>query len=371
MGLLNWFQTLFRDEAKKYKYTEIDPTHIKFKDNHQINPAPLKAGQHYFRLWLVEMFLKNDRDWFKSWHPAVHTAITFRFGDKEELITHVAGQSRLTDVGPDNLDKVVSVNHPLTSLVPFRGGDVEVDAGLLAMQGKDDVKSFLKVLGDFSSLLVVPQLSAALAVATPLANGVAELVGATNGSLVLGLHDTWTGGAGGGNLLREKYFVVILAEDFEIDETKLWVENDRLKYGDTQETGKLLTGYNFMLFRIERQDEFDAWDSLTSIKEPFDQATTLVQSGNKEQAEVFLKQAKLAAYNAKELTRDVDGRRIIDILQKRFDFAKDFLGAGAFEQFDKSLANAMKAPGVMSVQEAVSKGKLRLADLRLGEHSQE
>ncbi len=368
MPLLDWFKTRFKDESKKYKYTEIDPTHVKFKDNHQINPDTLKAGTHYFRLWLLEMFLKNDRDWFKSWHPAVHSAVTFKFGDKEELVTHVAGQTRLKNVEPANLDKVVSVNHALTSLVPFNGGEVIVDAGLLAMQGSDSIKGFLKVLGDFSSLLVVPQLSAALAVAAPLANGVSELVGATDGKLMLGLSDTWTGGAGGN--LREKYFVVILAEDKKIEDDKLWVENNRLKYGDTQEGSELLTGYNYMLFRIERQDEFDAWDSLTSIKQPFDQALLLLKSGNKVEADALLKQAKLAAFSAKELTSEVDNRRVIDLLQKKFDQAKEFLGQGAFEDFDSSLESAMKGPGVMSVEEAAGKGKLRLKDLRLGEHDE-
>ena len=362
MGVLDWFKTRFSDEAKKYIYTEIDPSHVKFGDNHQINPQPLKAGTHYFRLWLVEMFLKNDRDWFKSWYPAVHSAVNFTFGDKDELITHVAGPTRLKDVGPDNLDKVVSVNHQLTSLVPFNGGQVEIDAGLLAMQGSDDLKGFLKVLGDFSSLLVVPQLSAALAVAAPLANGVSELVGSTNGKLVLGLHDTWTGGAGGANLLREKYFTVILAEENKIIKEKLWVENDRLKHGESQESAKLLTGFNYMLFRIERQDEFDSWDSLTSIKEPFEQALLMLKAGNKDEAAALIKQAKLAAYNAKELTREVDSRRIIDIIQKRFDTAKEFLGSAAFDELDTSLTNAMRASDVLSSEEAASKGRLRIAD---------
>jgi hypothetical protein len=329
----------------------------------------LEAGKHYFRLWLVEMFLKHDRDWFKSWHPAVHSAVTFRFGDKEEVITHVAGQSRLRDVGEDNLDKVVSVNHPLTSLVPFNGGTVELDAGLLAMQGKDDLKGFIKVLGDFSSLLVVPQLSAALAVAGPLANGISELVGATDGRLVLGLSDTWTGQAGGGNRLREKYFVVILAEDASIDEKKLWVVNDRLRYGASAQASKQLTGFNYMLFRIERQNEFDAWDSLTPIREPYEQALLLLQTGNADQAETLIKQAKLAAFKAKELTRDVDRRRVVDMLQKKYDEAKEVLiGGGAFEvEKDLSLASAMSSSSVLSVDEAADRGRLRPADLELGE----
>lgn len=370
MSLLDWFVTRFRDEAKKYKYVEIDPPHVNFKDGHQLNPAPLEAGKHYFRLWLVEMFIKNDRDWFKSWYPAVHSAVTFKFGDKEEVITHVAGPTKLTNVGKENLDKVVSINHQLTSLLPFNGGTVGLDAGLLAMQGSDSLGSFIKVLGDFSSLLVVPQLSAALAVATPLANGITELVGATDGELMVGLHDTWAAQAGGANVLREKYLAVILAEEKDIKGEKLWVEDDQLRYGDKRETSKPLTGFHYMLFRIERQDAFDAWDSLTSIKEPYEQALVFLQTGSVDQAESFIKQAKLAAFKAKELTRDVDRRRVVDMLQKKYDEAKEvMIGSGAFEPdpADLSLGEVMNAPSAMSVEAAAEQGPLRLADLELGD----
>ena len=86
------------------------------------------------------------------------------------MITRVAGASLLPDLSTDNLDRVIGLNYPMTPLVPFNGGTVSLSAGLLAIAGKNDVKSFLKVLGDFSNLLMVPQLSAALTIATPLSH---------------------------------------------------------------------------------------------------------------------------------------------------------------------------------------------------------
>src|SRR5436309_2835760 len=130
MGLVNWFKDRWEREAKRYKYVNLDPKQVQLSGGRTADSEPLVAGNHYFRLWLVGMSLKNDREWFKAWQPAVYSSITFTFGDKTETLTHVAGQSRLKDVGTQSLDKVISLNYPLTALVPFNGGTIELDAGL-------------------------------------------------------------------------------------------------------------------------------------------------------------------------------------------------------------------------------------------------
>jgi len=48
----------------------------------------------------------------------------------------------------------------------------------------------------------VPQLSAALAVAEPVATGVTEPLGSTNGQMHLNLHQTYTTKSGGAAELR-------------------------------------------------------------------------------------------------------------------------------------------------------------------------
>ena len=87
---------------------------------------------------------------------------------------------------------------------------------------------------------------------------------------MLGLHQTWTSGTAGAAPLRAGYFTVILADDAALDTRKFWIHNGRLAYGDAAQTAKPLRGYNYMLFRLERRDERDDWDSLQTIQEPYD-----------------------------------------------------------------------------------------------------
>lgn len=364
MSLLGWFQSLWKKESGKYKYVSIDAAHVLSDDEGTPADESFTAGNHYFRLWLVEMFLKNDREWFTSWHPAVHAAINFRFGDSDELVTRVAGQTLLPSLDTQNLNRVVGLNYQMTPLVPFNGGVIELSAGLLAIAGKNEVKSFLKVLGDFSNLLMVPQLSTALAIATPLANGLAELVGATENKLTLGLHQTWTGGSGGAAQLRAGYFAVILADDNQLEDRKLWVEKGRLKYGDTLAAARPLSGYHYMLFRLERRSERDDWDSLTAIQEPYDKAIEMLRVGNAVQADAYIRTAKAAAFTAKELTRNVDQRRVVKQLELRYAEAQEALQQNAFDEASATgLGSVMQ--GAMPASEAASLGTLLPEDVGL------
>ena len=357
MGLLDWFQSRWKSESDKYVYASIKNSNVINDQGGTPSDQPFAAGDHYFRLWLVEMFLENDREWFTSWHPAVHAGISFKFGNSEEVITRVAGASLLPDLSTDNLDRVIGLNYPMTPLVPFNGGTVSLSAGLLAIAGKNDVKSFLKVLGDFSNLLMVPQLSAALTIATPLANGLSELVGATTNNLMLGLQQTWSSGTGGGASLRAGYVAVVLAKDDEIDRDRLWVIDGRLRYGVASGDAKPLTGFNYMLFRLERRDERDDWDSLTAIRDPYNKAIEMLQAGNTEQADAFIRAAKAAAFLAPELTQNVDRRRVVKQIQQRYEEAKDDLGAGAFRAAaETSFSDVMQ--GAISVTEAKALGSL-------------
>ncbi len=364
MGLLDWFESRWKSESKMYKYAQIPGANVVSAGEGPKSPEPFAAGDHYFRLWLVEMFLANDRKWFTEWHPAVHAAVRFNFGDKEELITRVAGASLLPDLSNEKLNRVVSLNYALTPLMPFNGGTIELSAGLLAIAGRNDVKSFLKVLGDFSNLLMVPQLTAALAIATPLANGLSELVGATENQLMLGLHQTWTAGTGGAASLRAGYFAVILSDDSKFADDKLWVDNGRLKHGDTSASAKPLTGLNYMLFRLERRDERDDWDSLKAIQDPYDKAIEMLRVGNTEQADAYIRSAKAAAFLANELTRNVDQRRVVLQIQKSYEEAKEQLGFEAFPSTGvPSLGDLML--GAMPIAAAKSLGSLRPEDVGL------
>lgn len=346
MSLWSKIFDLFQRDAKKLIYVAIPESHTDVA----YDETPIQAGKHYFRLWLSEMHLKRDRDWFKSWYPVTHTLVRFQFGEQQVEIPNVAGPLKLNGVNANNLENVIKLNYPMTTLMPFRGGTVEIMAGLLAMKGKDFLQAFLGVVESFADLLVVPQLSAALKVAVPVAEGVEKLVGAVDGELHLGLHQTFQSQGGGGNVLKPGYLAVIRAEENEVDKDKLWIVEDRIRYGDSLVNSQPFKKFTHIVFRIEKQTERDDWDALTNISEPRAEMVKALAKGDRESAKSYKVSAQTAALLSPDLTND-HKKMVINILQKEFD---DFPSFELFKSIDLpqtpqlSLAWAVKSSGFNS-----------------------
>jgi hypothetical protein len=349
MTLLSWFSDRFRRQAERYIYAPIPASNVRHQDASMADSRTLTAGENYFRVWLVEMFLKNDRDWFSSWYPAVYSAVTFQFAGSPQVLTSVVNQSKQKDLvpkdlGAGDLNKFVIMSRELTGLLPFNDGTVTVDAGLIGMQGNNDLKDLIKAMGTFGSLLAAPQLSAAMKVAAPLVDAVASLIGVTKGELMIGMSQTFSEQGGGAEaVLRAGYYAMIDATGANLERQKLWVIEDRLQYGNTAETSEPLTGYNYLLLRMERRDQRDDWDWMASIHGPYQSVLNALQTGSVEQAQVHLKSAIAAALAAPELTKKVDRRRVVEALRANFEKDKDALmGAGAFARVNRSLQHLME-----------------------------
>lgn len=293
---------------------------------------PLKAGEGYFRLWVAEMFLQANQEWFRTFYPVVQSLTTFQFGGapKPVEIAQVAGPGHLQKVDPANLDKVIQVDHVLTPLVPFAGGTVQIEAGLLAMQADDLLQRFLEVVGSFSVLLAVPQLSTALSVASTVSAGVEKLLGVGSNRLVLGYQQTFAG-SGGGTQLGPAHIVLLNAPSGGTKAEHYWVKNASLHYGLDAEQATPLTGVDYMLLRLETLPERDDWDALATINEPWTKAMEALSqtdaSGNPRlaDADTFVRVAAVAALNSPDLTAK-DRTRVAKAIRDRYREYKAALG---------------------------------------------
>jgi len=347
--LMGWLATRYKQASVPIVHEPIPTERVRRVDGRKADDREIVAGHHYLQIWLADLALENARDKFKAWHPAVYSVAGVEYGSsKPEQFSHVAGQSNLAQSVPGGAPADLGLNYPLTAVMPFNGGTLEFEAGLVAMPGNDDVKGFLDVLNDFSKLLIVPQLSAALAVAGPLATGISKLVGASDAKLLLRHHDAWTASDDvdpqapdqpvRGNPLRAGYFAIVSADTTKFPKDHLWVKNGRLQFGPDEANCKALTGYDYMLFRIDRFDTRQDWKYLTTIQEPYQEAIGLLQTAinapeNSEKliasARQRLSQAKLAALRSKDLTDVVGRNQVIAKLQESFDAAFKALGSGA------------------------------------------
>ncbi len=329
-------------EAKKYTTLFLPEYRVDVDGDR----SPINAGEAYCRIWLVEMRLAKDVDWFKQRYPVVHTAVRFNHSGKPVTIPYIAAPGNLKELAADNLDKVIQYNYPLTPLFPFNQGLVELQAGLFSMAASDPIGKFIKTMGRFSQLLPVPELSKVLNLADPVYRGIEDLLDIGERRLELGYQQTFSDADGGGsNLLREGYFVAILAAEQEINSEQLCIVNDSLKVGYPGKTkvfvreAKPLEGYSYMLFRLEKRTAQD-WESLTSIKELVEQAQDAVFDAKYEAVKILLLPAiKAAIYRSPDIVKSDCKKMVLKIE----DYLQE-LGLQAGKVQRKSLFSIMQRP---------------------------
>lgn len=334
MDLAQAWMNLWNKSRTKLVYFPLEAGNVDFTADYQ----PLEYGRHYIRLWLAEMYLKAQVRYFQTWYPAVHSILKFDFNGQQVEVPNVADASK---VGMRQIERgdVVAVNFVLTPLIPFNSGVIDLDAGLMAVEGENYLNSFISTLSDFAGLLAVPQFSAALNVAGPLAKGLQALIGA--GDLQLALHDTFGDQRVGG------YFAVIRASQNQVNPAQLRVEKHQLRIANSlnPSLSQPFEEFDHMLFRLEVTEKRPDYDSLASIQTPMRQAHQALKDMDETKAETFLRAAIIAAHEAPELTR-ADRTRVKLKLKEDFNKLKEDLGfsglvGGEEYSLDESMKHAM------------------------------
>lgn len=317
----------------------------------------MKAEEHYLRVSVAQMFLKNKSKLLTEYYPAVSSLVKCDFGDAPQVeLPNLADSSRMLPK-QDNKGDVIIRNVNLVPLIPFRGGTVNIATGLFAMEGKNQLKEFLGVMSGFASLLSVPQLSGALAIATPLVNGIQTLIDGSGG-MHLGYQNTYVGAGGNGNVLKGGFCAVVRASAAQVDRSKLVVVDRQLRLGDAAAEAKstAFESADFMLLHFEIRPDRDDWNALSSINTPFRDAITALEQQEESKAEVLYRQSLGAALKAPELTK-VDRRRVIELLKKDYQQARSDLGfRGLVERGDTDLQKRMTT-GAISIKKAKDLGE--------------
>jgi len=319
MGVISWLKNQWKKSAVHYTFVPIPPE----RQDDPVNPVKLESEKHYFRLWLSEMFLKDDKRVFRTFVPVVHSSVSLGFGDKvAQELPYVAGPVSL---GLDStLGKGVQLDHPLTNLLPFRGGTIGVTAALVAYKERDFLKGFLEVLEDVSGLLNVGQLSSQLKVVDGVVDGIQNLLGAGNKDIHLLYFQGFAGDSGdGGADLEAGYTAVIKVKAGTLDESQLFVKERQLHFGPDLESSQPLEGYDYILLRREvttTRDDFLSFERLDEL------LRNAIRKGveDPDAGDAIIRTALVVVWDIPDLTNS-DRIRVAKALKRAYEEA---IGAG-------------------------------------------
>ena len=269
------------------------------------------AEQHYVRLWIAYMFLKNDSKWFSSRFPLAYSLIGLDYGGQQTEITNVSGKNKF-DIKQPDIGKSILQNYALTPLLPFHGGTVAVDCGLVSMEADNGLKAFASTVSDIAGKVSAPQVAGIVDLASSIADGVQSLLGAGKAETMLYIHNTFAAGT-----LASGFIFLSDKKQSDIDAAKVWMTSNGARYGASQAALQALDPQNYVVLRIEVTLERDDWRSLAAIATPLEAALDAKYSGDDAKAKLLLGQAKLAAAKSKDLTR-LDATRVIKGIDAEF-----------------------------------------------------
>jgi hypothetical protein len=206
---------------------------------------PAVPGDSYVRLWLAEGFLAKRVSWGKEYFPALHGGVTLTFQGSEATPFTRFTRPDVAQTAPG-----VYLDYPMTSLVPYAGGPVSVEAALYRVSDGGPLETAVTIAGSLASL-VGPPLSMAATIAEKVSAGLGTVLNDTDP--VLGVHWTMGSAGGGGQVLRPGHIVVVNAAPAAVP-GPLRIVDGRLHGQDG-----LLTGFDYLVLRVECRDENDEW----------------------------------------------------------------------------------------------------------------
>jgi hypothetical protein len=227
---------------------------------------PIYPEQGYLRLWLNEGFLAKARTWGNDHFPALHGGVSLTFGGVEgTAFTKFAKSAPLAQAPGAQL------NVPITALLPFRGGTVEVQAALYQATTSGPLATAVQLVGSFASLLG-PPLATAATIAGKVSAGLDAVLDATKDQPVLGVHWSMVSPGGGLPVLRSGHLVVVNTPREKLGGALRVV--DGLLHVDDGSGPRRLTGADYLVTQVECRTERDDWSSFQQLFTLINEART-------------------------------------------------------------------------------------------------
>jgi hypothetical protein len=237
--------------------------------NHVIGAKAAAAfvpNDDYFVVRLGSMFLKDSRVLWLKLSPLAHALITSKGRSALKSETAVIGPAQFGDLASAPAARSVILNQRLAGPTVFRGGDIDIAAGLFAVPKDRAATVLLDTVGKLSAL-AVPGLAQTLELAQVVKAGVEGLIGLDGTKPVLGVKDALMGAASAnaGQEAAPCVLVAIAAPAAEVDFNTLWVREGRLLQGKSADSLQFYEASDHLLVTIERGAPRQDWRGLPEL----------------------------------------------------------------------------------------------------------
>lgn len=237
--------------------------------NHLIGtkaPTAFTSNNDYVVVKLASMFLKDSRVLWLKLSPLVHATVTLSGRTAPHTETAVIGPTTFGDLAAAPTDRSVILNQRLAGPAVWRGGDLNVAAGLFAVPKDEAATTLLNTVGQLAGL-AMPGVSQGVQIAQVVKTGVEGLIGLGGTKPVLGVKDSLgdPSTAPTGTEAAPAVLAGIAAAASQVNFQTLWVREGRLYEGNSANALNIYEGHDHLLVTIERGAARQDWRGLPSL----------------------------------------------------------------------------------------------------------
>jgi len=328
--------TIFRTRKSEFTFGPIGA----------IGPV-IRTEKAYLNILLLSCRVVDVRRGLKKFYGAVHSFTEFdaRNSLKPRVqVTSVTTPAQLKSVDASNLDQVITLTQRLLGPVPYRGGDVKLEAGLFSVKEADLAAPFLEVLDDLSSVAGTSVIGAALPFAGPLVKAFDLLAGAPDAAqLEIGVSNTMPAGD-----LRAGTFVVMRAPVGTVNVSTLRLDPTNRVVGAD---GKQIQNFPYFVYQISATTQRADFFRIPELARTHEGIQTAIRQNRDKEARELLPVFKRFAMTSSDLLL-ADGARLAKLVE---DEVNAIVGAPASIRTPKTRApkkaRAPKARGITPLKD--------------------
>jgi hypothetical protein len=303
---MGWWPDSWKQRADQWTYVELNDDQVPDGvTRHDISP-----DTSYVSVFLRSMRVTRIRRGTNKFYGAVHSYITLPHLSGDIARFHVfTAPNDLKNIDAAHLDRFLSLNQRLLGPVPYRGGDLDIEAGLFSIKSVDFVSPFLNVVESVASAAGVAFVQVAAPFVNPLLQAVNLLAGAQGDSILeIGLGRVF-------NAPQTGYYLIMQSPKGTVQPANVRVDKD---YQLVTNDGAPIDDYPYMLLCIEAKPQRDDWFMIPQLSAAYEDLKLVSAKG---WAQV-IKDAEAAFSRTAFLSPDLiqsDAERIIKLVKGEVD----------------------------------------------------
>ena len=269
-------------------------------------PRKIENDKSYVHIRLNSMHLDTGRIAWQRFYGSICSWFTLNtYGGSEAQFCTLLRPAHLMEVDKDSPARTLTVDLPLLGPIPYRGGELTIEIGLIATRYGDLAKPYLELLHRLSTVAGLPYVKAAMPFVDPVKAGIEGLLGISDTTRIeLGLHRGWS------ELQTGTFLLSNLPPNSDIGGLKF----DQHTYQPA--AASLLIGQSWIIFTVGVENERDDWGKIPDLHDAHEKLRAATLNGPETEIKPRMEEFRRLALLSPDLISS-DARRLIGKVEGR------------------------------------------------------